>query len=58
MIDIPTSPLWTLANVPTPTTTPREADLAAQSARRHARTPDEADLFLHQLGLDTREVAA
>ena len=54
MIDIPTSPLWTLANVPTPTTTQQEADAAARVAHRHARTPDEADMFLHQLGLEPR----
>lgn len=53
-MDIPTSPLWTLANVPTNTTTQAEAEAAARAARRHARTPDELDLFLHQLGLENR----
>ena len=53
MIDIPTSPLWTLAHVPTTSTTPEQAAAATRMARRHARTPAEADLFLHQLGLDT-----
>ena len=53
MIDMPTSPLWTLANVPTTTTTPEQVAAATRVVRMHARTPAEVDLFLHQLGLDT-----